>query len=90
MRYEWDESKRRANKAKHGVDFAEAYRFEWPTAVIRVDDREDYGELRELALGFIGVRLYVMAYTARGATARLIMLRKATVKEVRDYEEAHT
>lgn len=90
MDYEWDEAKRKANVAKHGVDFADAADFEWGSAVIRVDDREDYGELREVALGFIGVRLHVMAYTPRGeAMARIIMLRKATKNEIRAYEKAH-
>lgn len=89
MRYEWDEEKRRANVAKHGVDFADADRFEWPTAIVRVDDREDYGELRELALGFIGVRLHMMAYTpVRSGVALIITMRKATKRELRDYEKA--
>jgi uncharacterized DUF497 family protein len=90
MNYEWDEAKRKANIAKHGIDFANALHFDWEGAVIRVDDREDYGELREIALGFIGVRLHVVAYTPRGDdTARIIMMRKATRKEVRAYEKAH-
>jgi uncharacterized DUF497 family protein len=89
MRYEWNEAKRRANVAKHGVDFVDADRFEWPTAVVRVDDREDYGELREIALGFIGVRLHLIAYTPLDEdTARIITLRKATRRETRDYEKA--
>ena len=35
--YEWDEGKRQANLAKHGVDFADMDAFEWDTAVINVD-----------------------------------------------------
>ena len=90
MHYEWDETKRKANIVKHGVDFVDMRLFDWERAVIRVDDREDYGELREIALGFIGVRLHVVAYTPRGDDrARIIMLRKATRKEVRAYEKAH-
>jgi uncharacterized protein len=50
MNYEWDEAKRKANIAKHGIDFADVALFDWEG----VDDREDYGELREIALGFIG------------------------------------
>ena len=37
--YEWDEGKRQANLAKHGVDFADMDAFEWDTAVIDVEDR---------------------------------------------------
>ena len=89
MRYEWDEAKRKLNIAKHGVDFTVLRDFDWRTALIRVDDREDYGELREIAFGFIGVRLHALVFTLRGEDlVRAIMLRRTTAKEVREYEEA--
>lgn len=50
------------------------------------DDREDYGELRMKALGFIGVRLHVLIFTERGDKIRVISLRKATKREVEAYE----
>jgi uncharacterized DUF497 family protein len=45
-RFTWDERKRAANLHKHGVDFAIVERFEFDTALIVVDDRKDYGEVR--------------------------------------------
>jgi uncharacterized DUF497 family protein len=86
--YEWDERKRAANLRDHGVDFAEARHFDWDTAVVTIDDREDYGELREMALGFIGVRLHAMAFTRREDTVRIISLRKANRVEMRRYDDA--
>src|SRR5262245_33014016 len=86
--YEWDERKRAANIREHGVDFVEAWRFDWETAVIMIDDREHYGELREVALGFIDVRLHAMAFTRRGDTVRIISLRKANRMEMRRYVDA--
>jgi uncharacterized DUF497 family protein len=86
--YEWDEEKRAANLRDHGVDFANAYHFDWETAVITIDDREDYGELREMAYGCIGVRLHAMAFTRRGDKVRIISLRKANGTEVRRYVDA--
>ena len=89
MRYEWDEDKRKQNRLKHGVDFVVVEDFDWTTALIAVDDREDYGELREIAVGFIGIRLHVMAYTLRDEDlVRVIMLRKATRTEAKRYEKA--
>ena len=89
MRYEWNETKRKLNIAKHGVDFAVLHDFDWRTAMITVDDREDYGELREIAFGFIGVRLHALVFTLRDDDqVRAIMLRKATAKEVKLYEKA--
>ncbi len=86
--YEWDETKRSANIRHHGVDFADARHFDWETAVIITDDREDYGELRETALGFIGVRLHAMTFTRRDEKVRVISLRKANRSEVSRYVDA--
>jgi uncharacterized protein len=55
------------------------------TPLIEVDDRHDYGELRE-RVGFIGVRLHVMVFVRRGEDVRIINLRKTKV-EVRHYVE---
>ena len=87
MRYEWDENKRVANLAKHGVDFEEAERFDWSLAIEAIDDRTDYGEVRWVALGPIGDRLHVLTYTVRGENIRLISLRKANERERESYDE---
>jgi uncharacterized DUF497 family protein len=86
--YDWDEAKRRRNLAEHKVDFAAAEQFDWATALTGIDDREDYGELREVAVGFIGVRLHVMVFTRRGGVIRVISLRKANAKDVRMYGQS--
>ena len=59
--------------------------FDWDTAVFIVDDREDYGELRESAIGFIGVTLHVVVFTERDQRTRIISLRKAGAKDVTRY-----
>ena len=46
MQYEWDENKRRINLEKHGEDFADVVLLDWTSAIIRQDDRQDYGEVR--------------------------------------------
>jgi uncharacterized DUF497 family protein len=83
--YDWDEDKRTLNVQRHKVDFIIAEAFEWESALTFVDDRQDYGELREVAWGFIGHRLYVLVYTQRGKVIRIISLRKADPNESRDY-----
>ena len=65
----WDETKRLANLAKHGVDFAVAQGFDWETALTAVDDRRDYGEGRFISIGYVGLRLHVMVWTPRCALA---------------------
>lgn len=83
--FSWDERKRGANKAKHGVDFKEAEAFEFETALIAIDDRFDYGETREIALGRIEERVHVLVFTRRGDNLHIISLRKANAREVLRY-----
>ena len=91
MDYEWDEAKRRANIAKHGIDFALVEGFDFETALVTVDDRFDYGERREIALGLIGSRVHVLVFHRRGTAAiRVISLRKANAREVKRYESKET
>jgi uncharacterized DUF497 family protein len=61
-------------------------RFEWESALVFVDDREDYGELREIAIGCIGIRLYYSVFaTQEEDTVRVISLRPANRAEARRY-----
>jgi hypothetical protein len=86
--YAWDEDKRKINLRDHKIDFVAAYGFDWDTAITVIDDRENYGELREIAIGFIGVTLFSMAFTRRGELIRIISLRKAENREKRIYVNA--
>ena len=86
--YEWDATKAQANPAKHGIRFERVHNFDWDSAIEREDKREDYGELRMIALGFIGRRLHVLIYTPRGSAIRVISLRRAGKREERAYHEA--
>jgi hypothetical protein len=85
--YDWDEAKRKINLREHKIDFTAVYRFDWQAAYILVDDREDYGELREVAIGFIDPALYVLTFTRRGEQIRIISLRKADRRDVKRYVE---
>lgn len=87
MKYEWAEAKRLANLKKHGVDFADIRAFNWTEAHLSIDDRENYGEERFVALGPYRGQIHVVIYTERGARTRIISFRKADKKEVRRYEK---
>lgn len=77
--YEWDDTKRRANLHKHGLDFADMVSFDWDTAYVTLMDHPS--EERWIALGFLNLILCFVVYTERGDHIRLISLRKATRKE---------
>ena len=82
VRFEWDEAKRAANLAKHGIDFIDALEMFAAPMFVRSDERKDYGEPRWQGLGIVQGRLMVIAYTKREPnTIRIISLRKANSRE---------
>ena len=83
---EWDETKRRANLKKHGLDFADAFEFDWDGEVAYPDLRRDYGEPRTIAFAEFRGRVHVTIYADRGTRRRLISFRVANKREVRRYE----
>jgi hypothetical protein len=75
--FEWDDDKGRENLEKHGVDFIRATMiFEYPV-LTEIDGRKQYGETRYRALGHVDDEFYVVIYTWRGKTRRLISAWKA-------------
>ncbi len=82
MEFEWDDAKDEANIRKHGISFGEAkHVFDGPV-LTRIDDRADYGEVREISLGLLSTDAPLMVvHTARGETIRLISARKASRRE---------
>jgi uncharacterized protein len=84
---EFDPAKNEANIAKHGIDMASAEQFEFDTALVNVDTRHSYGEVRHFAIGYIGERLHVLVFARRGSKVRVISLRKANRREERAYRE---
>mgnify|MGYP001019770005 CR=1 FL=1 len=84
--FEWDESKARSNKIKHGVSFADTFAvFEDPNALTIEDFRED--EPRHLTIGMDAFgRILVVVYTWRQDNIRIISARKAVRYEVKQYE----
>ncbi len=88
MRIVYDPMKDEANNAKHGVSLASAESIEWESALVWRDERLDYGEPRFCAIGYIGVRLYFVAFVDRAESRRIISLRRANDREVRRYAEA--
>lgn len=87
MGYQFDPTKAASNLRKHGVSFADAEGvFQDPLALHRPDPEAE-GEERAVALGLgITGEVLVVVYTIRGEDIRPISARRATRKEVKDYE----
>ena len=87
MDYEFDPAKDSANRAKHGVALSLAEVMFAAPHLTFDDDRFDYGEKRQIAVGLIRRRLFVCVFVDRGSTRRIISLRKANSREVKRYGE---
>ncbi len=57
LQFEWDEDKAAQNVAKHGVSFLTAAETFANEMIERIDDREDYGELRFITLGRVDTEI---------------------------------
>jgi uncharacterized protein len=87
--FEWDDIKNRSNIAKHGISFDFACRIFDGAVLTRADDRNDYGELREVSIGIVdGLAILAVAHTDRQGITRIISARPATRKERQRYGEA--
>lgn len=89
LEFEWDEEKARANLAKHGVSFLTAAAIFANEMLERIDDREDYGEVRFIALGRVGAEVYRVVFSWRGENViRIIGAQRAGKDEREIYYRA--
>jgi uncharacterized DUF497 family protein len=86
LEFEWSEAKARSNLGKHGVSFLTAAAIFLNERLERVDDREDYGEVRWIALGRVGIEVDRVVFTRRGENLiRIVSAQKASNDEQEIY-----
>ena len=85
--FEWDEAKRRANLAKHGLDFLRITRLFDGPVVTRHSPRGE--ESRFVTVGWVDGRLVAAVWTLHGDIIRLISARSAHHGERRQYHETY-
>jgi uncharacterized DUF497 family protein len=88
VRFEFDPNKDRLNIGKHGLSLSLAESLDWEAALLWVDERHDYGEIRVLSLAPSTNILYYVAFVDRADTRRIISLRRANRREVKRYVQA--
>lgn len=82
LEFEWDEAKARFNLGKHGVSFVTAAAIFLNARLERIDDRQDYGEVRWIALGRVKTEVYRVVYARRGQNRiRIITAQRASQDE---------
>lgn len=85
MGIEYDPVKRKLTIENRGLDMARADEIFQGLHLTFPDTRLDYGEERFITMGILDGRMIVLAWTPRGATIRIISMRKANQREESRY-----
>ncbi|HEY1646403.1 MAG TPA: BrnT family toxin [Terracidiphilus sp.] len=86
LEFEWDKVKAASNLKKRGVSFLTAAAIFSHERLERVDDREDYGEVRWIALGRVDIEVYRVVYTWRAENLiRIVSAQRASQDEQEIY-----
>ena len=89
MRIDFDQAKDAVNIGKHGLSLALAVELDWDDALVWIDERENYGETRMIALAPKTGILYYVAFVDRSTVRRIISLRRANRREVKHYVHSY-
>ena len=81
MEIEFDPAKRDATLKIRGLYMAHASDVFAGATLTVEDNRQDYGEPRYIAIGFLANRMVILAWTQRGKVRRIISMRKANERE---------
>jgi uncharacterized protein len=81
----FDPGKRASTLRERGLDFVEAEQvFAGPT-LEGPDERQDYGELRMITVGYLRGRMVIVCWTPRGDARHVFSMRKANEREKAKY-----
>jgi uncharacterized DUF497 family protein len=83
VEFEFDPDKSESNKAKHGIDFIQAQALLTAKRVLL--HAKEALEKRYLVIGKIEGQQWSAIITYRGATSRIISVRKSTAAEIETY-----
>ena len=84
MHFDFDPAKSAANRAKHGIDFEEAQSL-WDDEDHIVLPSRFAAEARHAVIGVIAGKVWAAIVTIRGASTRIISVRRARNVEAETY-----
>ncbi|MGH7059418.1 MAG: BrnT family toxin [Stellaceae bacterium] len=87
MEITFDPAKNERNIRERSLSFERVRDFDFNRALLWIDTRHDYGEARQIALGYLDDRMHVLCFTETPTGIRVISLRRANAREVRRYEK---
>lgn len=87
MEISFDSVKSERNLDLRGLSFEQVADFDFQTAVIWIDARKTYPEVRISALGLLAGRVHALVFAETTSGIRVISFRKANKREVKRYEQ---
>ena len=87
MEIAYDPAKNARNIELRGLSFEQVANFDFQTALIWIDSRKTYPEVRISALGLLAGRLHALVFAETTNGIRVISFRKANKREVKHYEQ---
>ncbi|MDD1635907.1 MAG: BrnT family toxin [Methylococcaceae bacterium] len=90
MLIDFDPAKNAKNIRERGLSFERAAEFDFLSATYLFDDRQDYGELRQIAIGYLDGRLHFLCFVQIPDGIRVVSFRKANSREARKYDRPIT
>jgi len=85
MEIEFDDEKRDMTLQERGLDFARAAEIFAGKHLTLPDNRHDYEEPRFFTAGKLDDRIVIAVWTPRGEARRIISMRKANEREIKNY-----
>lgn len=87
MKITFDPAKSQATLQDRGLDFSDAASVFAGLTLTVIDDRRDYGEVRNQTVGFLVGRMVMVVWTQRGDARHIISMRKCNAKEQTRYSK---
>jgi uncharacterized DUF497 family protein len=80
-----DSAKRAKNLEERGLDFLSAAEVFKGRHLTFTDDRLDYGEVRQITIGYLDGRMVMIGWTQRGVDRHVFTMRKTNEREIKKY-----
>ena len=90
MKIDFDVIKNAKNIQERGLSFERALEFDFLSATYLIDDRKEYGECRQIAIGYLDGRLHFLCFVQTPDGIRVVSFRKANSREARKYDKSIT
>jgi len=86
VKFEYDEKKSQINKEKHGIDFVEAQKLWQDEEALVIPANIVDNEIRYALISKILMKCFVVIFTIREDTNRIISVRRCRKNEEKNYE----